>query len=104
MANRTMDMERDITPAHEVHPATFLAPLGRAFFVAIFLVAGPGHFSHETIAYAAAKGVPSANVLVPLSGMLAIAGGLSILLGYKARAGAPLVANHSLVDGKRTCF
>jgi len=92
MANRTMDMERDLTPAHEVHPATFLAPLGRALFVAIFVFAAPGHFSRETIAYAAAKGVPEASVLVPLAGVLALAGGLSILLGYKARVGAWLLA------------
>src|SRR5438132_561621 len=35
-----------------------------------------------------AIGVPFASILVPLSGVLAIAGGLSILLGYRAKLGA----------------
>jgi putative oxidoreductase len=42
----------------------------------------------QTIGYAAAQGVPLASVAVPFSGILALAGGLSILLGYRARIGA----------------
>ena len=53
--------------------------------------AGPGHFRATTIAYAAAQGVPLASVTVPLSGVLAILGGLSVALGYKARWGAWLL-------------
>ncbi len=66
--------------------------LGRFLFVAIFLVAGANHFSRQTIAFAASQGVPLASVTVPLSGILALAGGLSILLGYRARLGAWLIA------------
>lgn len=66
--------------------------LGRLFFVLIFLMAGPNHFSSQTIAYAASQGVPLASIAVPISGVLAIAGGLSILLGYRARVGAWLIA------------
>ena len=66
-------------------------PLGRLLFAAIFLVAAPNHFSQNTIGYAAAQGVPAANILVPLSGLLALAGGLSILLGLRARFGALLL-------------
>ena len=66
--------------------------LGRFLFVAIFLMAGPNHFSRQTIAFAASQGVPLASVTVPLSGILAITGGLSILLGYRARLGAWLIA------------
>jgi putative oxidoreductase len=36
--------------------------------------------------------VPLASIAVPLSGVLAIAGGLSILLGYHAKLGAWLIA------------
>jgi putative oxidoreductase len=36
-------------------------------------------------------GVPFASLAVPLSGLLAFAGGLSILLGFKARVGAWLI-------------
>jgi putative oxidoreductase len=66
--------------------------LGRLFFALIFLMAGPNHFSSQTIAYAASQGVPLASIAVPISGVLAIAGGLSILLGYRAKVGAWLIA------------
>jgi putative oxidoreductase len=65
--------------------------LGRLFFVLIFLLSGPNHFSKQTIAYAASQGVPLASVAVPLSGLIALAGGLSILLGYHAKIGAWLI-------------
>lgn len=65
--------------------------LGRVLFAAIFVMASFGHFKSGTIGYAASQGVPMANVLVPVSGVIAIAGGLSILLGFKARFGAWLI-------------
>ena len=65
--------------------------LGRFFYVLIFLMAGPFHFSRQEVAYAAAQGVPLASILVPFSGVLAFAGGLSILLGYRAKLGAWLI-------------
>ena len=66
----------------------YVVPLARFAFAAIFLVASLGHFSPQTIAYAAQQGVPLAGLLVPASGLLAFAGGLSVLLGYHARIGA----------------
>jgi len=65
--------------------------LGRFFFALIFLMAGANHFSRQTIAFAASQGVPLASIAVPLSGVLSIAGGLSILLGYRAKLGAWLI-------------
>jgi putative oxidoreductase len=65
--------------------------LGRFLFVLIFLMAGANHFNKQTIGYAASQGVPLASIAVPLSGVLAIAGGLSILLGYHAKLGAWLL-------------
>src|SRR6185312_8777714 len=62
--------------------------LGRLFFSLIFLTAGLNHFSKQTIAYAASQGVPLASIAVPLSGVIALVGGLSILLGYRAKFGA----------------
>ena len=64
---------------------------GRLLFSFIFLLAASGNFSHQTIAYAAAQGVPLASIAVPISGALALVGGLSILLGYRARIGAWLL-------------
>jgi putative oxidoreductase len=61
---------------------------GRVLFSLIFLFAVPGHFQSQTIAFAAAQGVPLASIAVPASGILALLGGLSILLGYRTRLGA----------------
>src|SRR5271165_5476297 len=65
--------------------------VGRLLFSFIFIFGAFNNFSHQSIAYAAAQGVPLASIAVPLSGILALAGGLSILLGYHARIGAWLV-------------
>ena len=69
----------------------YLVALGRLFYSLIFVVAGFGHFTHQEIAYAAAQGIPSAGVLVPASGIMAIVGGLSILLGFHGKLGAWLL-------------
>ena len=59
----------------------FIVLLGRVLFSAIFLAAAPRHFTGEAAAHAAELGVPLARLAVPLSGVMAIAGGLSVLLG-----------------------
>ena len=69
----------------------YIPLLGRILFSAIFILASFNHFSTATIDYAAAQGVPMAGFLVPVSGIIALLGGLSILLGYKARYGAWLI-------------
>lgn len=65
-----------------------LVPIARASLAAIFLIAGPSHFSPGVIAYARSAGVPFASLLVPAAGVLAFLGGLSVLLGWRARLGA----------------
>jgi putative oxidoreductase len=65
---------------------------GRLLFVLIFLRVAPKHFMSETIAYAALKAVLFAPILVPVSDVMAIVAGLSILLGYRAKFGAWLAA------------
>lgn len=72
-------------------PKGVIVLLGRFLFVLIFLMAGPHHFSKQTIGYAALQGVPLASLAVPLSGAIALAGALSILLGYRAKLGAWLI-------------
>lgn len=69
----------------------FFVLLGRIFYAAIFVKSGPGHFAAQTIAYAASKGVLLANIAVPLSGIIALVGGLSIAAGYKAKWGGWLI-------------
>jgi putative oxidoreductase len=67
-------------------PFLFLA--GRILFALVFIAAAPRHFTHEGIQHAADLGVPAAVVLVPISGLMALAGGVSIAIGYRARWGA----------------
>ena len=69
----------------------YLVPLGRFLYSAIFLMTLFGHFSAGYIGYAAQAGVPAPGLLVPLSGVIAILGGLSITLGYKAKIGGWLI-------------
>jgi len=68
-----------------------LVPIGRALYALIFIVGVFGHFSSATIQHAAAHGVPLATLLVPAAGLLALVGGVSVLLGYRARFGAFLL-------------
>lgn len=77
------------SPAEAGLPYVVLA--GRVLYAAIFVMTFAGHFSGEVIAFAAQKGVPMATLAVPLSGLIALAGGLSILLGYRAKIGAWLL-------------
>jgi putative oxidoreductase len=69
----------------------FLVLIGRVFYSAIFIGSGIKHFSSEAIQYAQGYQVPFAEYLVPFSGLLAVLGGISILLGYKARLGAWMI-------------
>ena len=64
---------------------------GRQLFSIIFILSSASHFNPSTVEYAAQHGVPLASVLVPLSGIVALVGGLSVLLGYQTRSGAWLL-------------
>ncbi len=84
----------EVTPQERTRPhdlSRFLPLIGRVLFSVIFILSAPRHFMGSTIAYAAKAGVPLASVAVPISGLIALAGGLSVLLGYKARVGAWLL-------------
>lgn len=65
--------------------------IGRILFSIIFLFTIIGHFSATTIGYAASQGLPMASVLVPLSGVIACLGAISIIIGFKAKWGAWLL-------------
>jgi putative oxidoreductase len=69
----------------------FIVLMGRVLYSVIFIAATPGHFSGETIRYAASHGVPFPEFMVPAAGILGLIGGLSVLAGYKARLGAWLL-------------
>ena len=69
----------------------FLVPIGRVLFAAIFILAVPGHFQAGTVGYAASAGVPLPSLAVPVAGIIALLGGLSIAFGFRARIGAWLL-------------
>ena len=68
----------------------FLLP-GRILYSLIFVSSGLFHFSKEVVIQASIRSVPYAEILVPAAGIMAILGGLSIALGYKAKTGAILL-------------
>jgi len=54
----------------------YAALAGRQLFTMIFILASAGHFNSQTIESAARHGVPLPDPLVPLSGVIALVGGL----------------------------
>lgn len=75
-----------------ISPSGIVVLFGRLLFVLIFLKTGPNLFSKQTISYVASQGVPFASFAVPMAGALALAGGVSVLLGFRAKIGASLIA------------
>lgn len=64
--------------------------IGRFFFGLVFLVNGiAGHFmSHDLLSrYAGSKGVPFPEVLIIITGIMIVLGGLSVITGYRRKLG-----------------
>jgi putative oxidoreductase len=92
--SRNAEVARFLNPSVESDHSAFRSVVvvaGRVLFAFIFVLAGGFHFSPNEIAYAAHQGLPFAGFLVPASGLLAAAAGLSIILGYRAKIGAWLL-------------
>jgi putative oxidoreductase len=67
--------------------------IGRVLFSFFFIYSGFNHLTKLSMmsGYAAASGVPAPTVAVLVSGLMLLAGGLSILLGFKPKLGATLL-------------
>jgi putative oxidoreductase len=68
--------------------------LGRFFFVLIFLMSAIGNKIPNyggTVKYMESEGVPAPMILLAGAIVFLIAGGLSILVGFKAKIGATLL-------------
>jgi uncharacterized membrane protein YphA (DoxX/SURF4 family) len=67
--------------------------LGRAIFGGFFLYNGINHFvqRRNLASYAGMKGVPKPDLAVELSGAMMLAGGLSLLTGYRPKIGSALI-------------
>lgn len=68
-----------------------LAPIGRVLFALVFVASIVGHFTSAEIQQASAHGVPLAFLLVPIAGLIALCGGIMVMLGYRAQLGALLL-------------
>ncbi|MVU83207.1 DoxX family membrane protein [Nocardia sp. ET3-3] len=70
-----------------------LVLIGRILFALLFLTSGFGHIAQRKAMaeYAKFKGVPFPDLAVPASGVLLLAGALSVLLGVWADLGALLL-------------
>ena len=67
--------------------------LGRVLFGGFFVFSGIRHFQNLDMmaGFTGAKGVPSPRLAVMFSGVLIIAGGLSVLLGVRPPIGVALI-------------
>jgi putative oxidoreductase len=69
----------------------YIVPLGRILFALIFVLSAPSLISGAAVGAAHQHGVPLPSLAVPLAGLVALAGGLSLALGYHGRIGAWLL-------------
>jgi putative oxidoreductase len=76
---------------HKAKATLWAVPFGRFMYALIFIMSGINHFSSGSISYAASAGIPMADILVPVSGLIALIGGLSVLVGIHTRMGAVLI-------------
>ncbi len=75
--------------------------LGRILFAMIFVGSGLGHFMQlgKMTRYAAAKKLPAPTAIVLLTGLLMLAGGLSVLLGFWMEIGTWLLFFFLVLSG-----
>jgi putative oxidoreductase len=65
--------------------------LARIFFALVFIISSLNHYNGQDLPFAITRGVPMARIVVPVVGLLPLLGGISILLGHKAKLGAWLL-------------
>lgn len=68
--------------------------VGRILFTMIFISSGINHFTKlgPMAAYAGSRRVPMPKVTVPITGLIALVGGVLVLLGWHRFIGAGLLA------------
>ena len=73
--------------------------VGKALFSLLFISSGINHLkgADAMAGYAASKGVPAAKLMVQLSGLFILFGGVTIITGYWADLGALAIALFTIV-------
>ncbi len=71
----------------------YVVLIGRILYATIFVLFGLFHFINlqSMSQYAASQGVPAPTLMTVITGILLVVGGLSVLVGYKAKLGAWLL-------------
>lgn len=71
----------------------YLPLVGRILYSLIFIMFGLNHFMNLSAisGYAAQSGVPAPTVMTIVTGLMIVVGGLSVLMGYKAKIGSILL-------------
>jgi putative oxidoreductase len=72
-----------VLAATETMDVDWLHLIGRAMFVALLFNTGIGHFTAREgmVSYARQSGAPAPSLMVPLTGVMLLAGGVLLLLG-----------------------
>ena len=70
--------------------------IARILFVLMFVMSGLLHFRKDSVEYARSHGAPLPELMVPLSGVAIIGGGMMVGLGVLADIGALILAAFSL--------
>jgi len=75
------------------------ALVGRILLAVIFIISGFGKITgyDGTAAYMAAKGMPMVSVLLPLTILTELGGGILLAIGYKARWAALALAGFTIL-------
>ena len=76
------------------------APAGRVLLALIFVVSGIGKITGYagTAGYMASKGMPMIGLLLPLTILTEVGGGLALIAGFKARWAALALAGFSILS------
>jgi putative oxidoreductase len=77
----------------------FAAPVGRVLLAFMFILSGVGKITgyDGTAAYMASKGMPMVGVLLPLTILTEVGGGILLAIGFKARWVALALAGFSIL-------
>jgi putative oxidoreductase len=77
------------------------APAGRILLALMFILSGFGKITgyDGTAAYMASKGMPMVGLLLPLTILTELGGGILLAIGYKARWAAFALAGFSILAG-----
>jgi putative oxidoreductase len=77
----------------------FAAPVGRVLLAFMFILSGFGKITgyDGTAAYMASKGMPMVAVLLPLTILTELGGGILLAVGFKTRWVALLLAGFSIL-------